>query len=89
MKVFFGYFLGRWNESLAAYQTMMGQLQMFGAALARADTDWIMGYVYADLGEFDLARQAFQDYTDFRLEQNPELPNGFPGGSISSPAGWT
>jgi serine/threonine protein kinase/tetratricopeptide (TPR) repeat protein len=72
LKAYFDYFLGRWDESLAAYKSMKARFEQSGAATAGVATSWILGYIYSDRGEFDLARRSFQAYADLNLERNPE-----------------
>jgi serine/threonine protein kinase/Tfp pilus assembly protein PilF len=71
LKAYFEYFLGRWDESLAEYKTIRAQLEGAGADTPAAGTNSIMGYLYADRGEYDLARQAYQAYIDWGMKRNP------------------
>ena len=71
LKAYFDYFLGRWNESLAEYLAIKEQAERVGAGFVAAVTDWIMGYQQSERGEFALARKAFQEYTDYFLNQYP------------------
>jgi len=71
LRAYYKYFLGRWDESLSEYSSLSELLKKIGAASALAGTNWIMGNLYADRGEYDLARQAFQGYIDWRMQRNP------------------
>jgi serine/threonine protein kinase/Flp pilus assembly protein TadD len=71
LKPYFGYFLGRWEESLAEYSGIRVQLEAAGAGFITAATDCLRGFLYNERGEFALARQAFQAYTDYFLKRNP------------------
>ena len=71
LKAYFNYFLGRWDESLSQFLAIKEQAERAGAGFVAAVTDWILGYLQSDRGEFVLARQAFQEYTDYFLKRNP------------------
>jgi len=71
LKAYFDYFLGRWDESLAEYSTVKEQAEKAGSTFIVAAVDWTAGYLYADRGEFDLARKAFQGYNDYFSKRNP------------------
>ena len=71
LKPYFDYFLGRRDESLSEYSAMKEQAERAGAGFQAAITDWIMGYLHSERSEFDPARQAFQEYTDYFLKRNP------------------
>jgi len=71
MKAYYDYFLGRWDESLAQYSAIREQAEKSGSSVVVAGTDWITGYLYADRGEYDLARKAFQKYSDWGVKRNP------------------
>jgi tetratricopeptide (TPR) repeat protein len=71
MTAYYGYFLGRWGESLAAYKSMRPLFEMSGAVYARQATDWVLGFIHADRGEFDQARRSMQAFADSTLEPNP------------------
>jgi tetratricopeptide (TPR) repeat protein len=73
LKAYFDYFLGRWDESLAEYLAVRERAEKAGSTLVGAATDWMTGYLYTDLGEYDLARKAFQRYSDWGLKQFPAL----------------
>jgi serine/threonine protein kinase/Tfp pilus assembly protein PilF len=71
LRAYFNYFLGRWDESLAEYLAVREQAEKAGSTFIMAAVDWILGYLYADRGEFDLARKAFQGYNDYFSKRNP------------------
>ncbi len=73
LQAYFDYFLGRWKESLAQYLDIRDQAEKAGSILIAAAIDWLMGYIYADRGEFDLARKAFLRYNDWGVQQSPSL----------------
>ncbi len=73
-KAYMGYFLGRWEESRSAYQTMRDLFEKSGAEVAKLATDWIIGYMDTDRGEFDSARRAFQAYADSIVKLDPTSP---------------
>jgi serine/threonine protein kinase/Tfp pilus assembly protein PilF len=68
---FFDYFLGRWEDSLSKFSAIKEQAERAGAGFFVAVTDWIMGYVQSERGEFALARKSFQEYTDYFLKRYP------------------
>jgi serine/threonine protein kinase/Flp pilus assembly protein TadD len=71
LKAYFDYFLGRREESLSEYSALKEQTERAGAGFFAAVADWMMGYLQCERGEFALARQAFQEYTDYFLKRNP------------------
>ena len=79
MKAYYDYFLGRWGKSLSAYQSMKPLFEISGAVYARQATDWIMGFIYADRGEFDLARRSLRAFADSTQEPNPWSGTAFYG----------
>jgi eukaryotic-like serine/threonine-protein kinase len=74
-KAFFDYFLGRWNESRAEYLAVKEQAQKTVFPIFIVASDWLTGYLFADRGEYDLARKAFQGYSDWGVKQNPAYKN--------------
>jgi serine/threonine protein kinase/Tfp pilus assembly protein PilF len=85
LKAYFDYFLGRWDESLAEYSTVKEQAEKAGSTFIVAAVDWIAGYLYADRGEFDLARKAFQGYNDYFSKRNPST---FRSAELNFLMGW-
>jgi tetratricopeptide (TPR) repeat protein len=73
LMAYFDYFLGRWDASLAEFLVVREQAEKAGSTLITAATDWITGYIYADRGEYDLARQAFLRYNDWGAQWSPSL----------------
>jgi serine/threonine protein kinase/Tfp pilus assembly protein PilF len=73
LMAYFDYFLGRWDESLAGFLGIKEHAEKAGSSLVAAATDWMMGYIYADRGEYDLARTAFQRYNDWGTQWSPSL----------------
>jgi tetratricopeptide (TPR) repeat protein len=70
-KAFFGYLLGRWDQSLTDYLLIKDQAQEAGAADIVKGVDWITGFIYGDRGEFDLARAAFEGSVAWDMKQDP------------------
>jgi serine/threonine protein kinase/Tfp pilus assembly protein PilF len=85
LKAYFDYFLGRWNEGLSECLTIKQQAEKAGSTFIMAAVDWIAGYLYADRGEFDLARKAFQGYNDYFSKRNPST---FRSVELSFLMGW-
>ena len=73
LKDYFDYFLGRWDRSLAEYLALKKQAEKAEFAYGSATVDWITGYIYSDLGQFDLARRSFQGWIDYNFKQNPAV----------------
>jgi serine/threonine protein kinase/Tfp pilus assembly protein PilF len=71
LKAYFDYFLGRWDRSLAEYLAIKKQAEKDEFAYGVATADWITGYIYSDLGQFDSARKAFQGWSDHNFKRNP------------------
>jgi len=71
LKGYFDYFLGRWDRSLAEYLAIKKQAEKAEFSYGVATIDWITGYIYSDLGQFDLAQKAFQGWRDYNFKQNP------------------
>jgi serine/threonine protein kinase/Tfp pilus assembly protein PilF len=71
LKGFFDYFLGRWDRSLAEYLAVRKQTEKAEFWYGVASIDWITGYIYSDLGQFDPARKAFQGWRDYNFKQSP------------------
>ena len=75
LEAYYDYFLGRWNESLAEYLTIRDQAEKAGSTTVVAGVDWIIGYLYTDRREYDLARKAFHAYSDWGVKRNPVFKN--------------
>ncbi len=87
LKAFFAYLQGRWDDSLAAYLSLKRQAEQSGTGLTVQMANWITGFIYADRGDFDLARKAFQDFITAVLERNPSN-RAFFVGARSFMSGW-
>ena len=85
LKAYFDYFLGRWNESRAEYSANREQAEKASLTFIVAAVDWMRGYLYTDLGEYDLARKAFQGYNDYFSKRNPST---FRSAELSFLMGW-
>lgn len=87
LKAFFGYLQGRWDDSLAAYLSMKQEAEQSGTPPTVSMINWITGFIYADRGDYDLARMAFRDFVAAALELNP--PNqAFITAARSFTSGW-
>ena len=87
LKAYFDYFLGQWDNSLAEFLTMKGQFEKSGATSPLAATNLLMGDLYADRGEYDLARQAYQAYSDWGVKHNPSQHTSYSAWNSYS-LGW-
>jgi serine/threonine protein kinase/Tfp pilus assembly protein PilF len=74
-RAFYDHFLGRWNESRSEFLAVKEQAQKTGLPIFVAAVDWLTGDLFADRGEYDLARAAFQAYRDWGLKRDPEYKN--------------
>ena len=75
MKGYYDYLLGRWDETLAEFLTIREQAEKAGGTAIVAGSDWATGYLYTDRGEYDLARKAFQAYSDWGVKRDPTYKN--------------
>ncbi|MGB9005652.1 MAG: protein kinase [Candidatus Aminicenantales bacterium] len=67
------YLQGRLEKSLAGYLSLKKLAASFGSPYHMAVVDWIMGFIYCDLGRFEEARNAFQSYLDYsKAGDSPE-----------------
>jgi tetratricopeptide (TPR) repeat protein len=73
LRAYFEYFIGRWDESLAEYKSIKAQLEGAGAAAPGSRNQFDQGYLYADRGEYDPARQAFQAYFDWGINRGSQI----------------
>jgi serine/threonine protein kinase/Tfp pilus assembly protein PilF len=71
LEAYLDYFLGRWNESLAEYLALKEQAEKSGSPYLAATVDWITGFLYGDMGRYDLALKAFQANSDYNFKRNP------------------
>jgi tetratricopeptide (TPR) repeat protein len=69
-KAFYDHFLGRWNESRSEFLAIKEQAQKTGLPIFVGAVDWLTGYLFADRGEYDLARAAFQAYREWALKMS-------------------
>jgi serine/threonine protein kinase/Tfp pilus assembly protein PilF len=74
-RAFYDHFLGRWNESRAEFLAVKEQAEKIGFPIFVGAVDWLAGYLFADRGEYDLARTAVQAYRDWGLKRDPEYKN--------------
>ena len=75
IKGYYDYLLGRWDETLAEFLTIREQAEKAGGTAIVAGSDWGTGYLYTDWGEYDLARKAFQVYSNWGMKRNPAYKN--------------
>lgn len=62
LRAFARYLLGQWDKALADYAGLRSGSEKAGATYSVATVDWITGFLYADRGEFDLARKSFEGF---------------------------
>jgi len=87
MKIFYEYFLGRWEESRTALESIRGQAEKANLSMVAAFTDWMMAFILADQGEYDQARKAFQAYGDWGSKLDSERKK-FYGAAVAFFNGW-
>ena len=69
LQAYYDYLLGRWDRSLDEYRSLRSD--MAGVPYFVAATDYILGYLYADRGEYDLALEAFDAWASFLESVDP------------------
>jgi len=87
LKNFFDHFLGRLDRSLAGLISLRSQAENFKFPLGLAATNRLMGRLYADLGEFDKARKAFQGWMEYNEKSAPADRPAYAAGH-SLDLGW-
>jgi len=87
LKAYYDYFLGRWDESLAECVSMKDRAEKAGSIPALASTHWLMGNLYSDRGEYNLAQQNFQTHIDLLIKRNPAYKNYYSAVQIFR-SGW-
>jgi len=87
LKAYYGYFQGRWDESLAEYISIREQTEKAGVDYIVSTVDWLTGYIHCDRGEFDVARKAFQAYIAYNARLNPST-RAFSTAAQSFLLGW-
>jgi tetratricopeptide (TPR) repeat protein len=68
---FYDYFLGRLDRSLTNFLALRSQAEKFKFDFGVAAVDLFMGVIYADKGEFDKARKAFDGWRDYYQKAEP------------------
>ena len=66
---FYFYWLGKSERALSELKAGAGQAESLGNAWAKAQADWLMGWIYYDRGQLDLGEKAYQDWTGVLLEK--------------------
>ena len=69
---YYDYFLGRLDRSLSNFLSLRSRAENLKIPYFVVVADWITGFLYADIGEFDLARKAFQGWAEYARSDNPE-----------------
>jgi serine/threonine protein kinase/tetratricopeptide (TPR) repeat protein len=87
LKAYYGYFQGRFDESLAIYLSIRKQAEKAGVDYIVSTVDWLTGYIHCDRGEFDVARKAFQAYIAYNARLNPST-RAFSTAAQSFLLGW-
>ena len=77
LKNFYDHLLGRLDRSLAGYLSVLSQMEEFRMGSNIPYTKVYMGFLYADRGEFDKARNAFQGWMDYVAKNYPVYLNNF------------
>jgi len=75
LKNVYDHLLGRLDRSLAGYLSLLGQMEEFHLGSIIAYTNLYMGFLYADRGEFDKARNAFQSWMGYEEKDYPAYLN--------------
>jgi tetratricopeptide (TPR) repeat protein len=68
---FYAYLLGRLGRSLSSLLALRNQAEKYKFDMGVAAVDWVMGFIYADTGEFEKARKAFGGWLAYVERRNP------------------
>ncbi|MDD8014932.1 MAG: protein kinase [Acidobacteriota bacterium] len=77
LRAFLRYLLGRWDQSLADYLEIRKRSEEAGADYLVLTVDWVTGFIYGDMGEYDLARRAFESHITTGAERNPSYRTSY------------
>ena len=66
---FYEYFQGCLDKSLAGNLSLRKTAESYGATYVTAVADWIMGFIYCDLGEFEQARRSFRSFAEYNRSE--------------------
>jgi tetratricopeptide (TPR) repeat protein/TolB-like protein len=72
LKNFYNYLLGRLDSSLTGFLSLRNLAEKSKSPYLVSTVDWITVFLYADRGEFDLARKASEVLGDSYQRVNPE-----------------
>lgn len=72
LSAYLDYFLGREDDSLAAYAAIRKQAEAAGVAYFVATVDWITGHIFRDRGRSEEAHAAFKGFTDWANQSQPD-----------------
>jgi tetratricopeptide (TPR) repeat protein len=70
-KCYYDYFLGRNDRALAGGLALKSQGEQYKFFYGLGALDWLMGFLYADKGDFDKARKALRDSNEYLNQDNP------------------
>jgi len=87
LKNFYDYLLGGLDRSLTGFLVLRGQADRFKFDYGVAAVDWVTGFLYVDIGEFDKARTAFQGWRDHIDAVDPSSGSNSPAG-LAIMLGW-
>jgi len=70
-KAFFHFWLGRLEQSISEFKSLIDLSEAVENDLGKAWTEWGIGWVYYDKGELELSREYFKSWFDFCKEYEP------------------
>ena len=68
---FYDFLLGRLDRSLASLLALRGQGERFKFDMGVGAVDWVTGFIYAERGDFEKARKAFDGWMRYLERTNP------------------
>jgi serine/threonine protein kinase/Flp pilus assembly protein TadD len=71
-KNYIDFLLGRLNYSLTGFLRLRNEAQRLRFDFGVAAVDWITGYLYCDKGQWEKAREAFQNWAEYNRRESPQ-----------------
>jgi len=64
-------FLGQWDRARAEFLDLRAQAEREGNVFGLMVTDWMLAFVYPDLGRFDEAERSIDTFIELNTKRNP------------------
>ncbi|MGZ7066243.1 MAG: tetratricopeptide repeat protein, partial [Candidatus Aminicenantales bacterium] len=71
LRDYYDYLLGRLEQALSGFLALRNLCEKFGFDYGVAAVDYVTGNIYAEKGEFDKARKAFDGWRNYGLKASP------------------